>query len=195
MTGGGGSARHERLFVALDPPDGLRRALAAQAAALARTHDGRSTPAGKLHVTLAFLGGVPADRIPALTRALQEACRAHTPVVSAVMLTTGVPRATRSRILAAVLSDPGGRMACLADDIARTMVPIVDGFHPPTPFWGHITLVRLRRPAVIRPERTDTEHMFAFDRVTLYASRSATGATAQYVPLSRIALTASDRPH
>lgn len=195
MTDHDGPARQERLFVALDPPDDLRRRLAASGARLAAAYDGRATPADKLHVTLAFLGPVPGERIPAITAALEAACRTHRPVMSAPTTTAGVPRAPRSRIVAAVLTDPDGRLAALADDIGRAMMPLVQGFHPPSPFWPHVTLARLRRPAVISPERTDTEHVFAFDRVTLYASRSASGGGAQYVPLSRIALTGSDRPH
>jgi RNA 2',3'-cyclic 3'-phosphodiesterase len=183
----------ERLFVALDPPAALRDQLARRAAAVARGIGGRPTPADKLHVTLAFLGAVPEDRISAVERQLHHACRGHRPIVTRTAGTAGVPRAARSRIVAAALEDADGAIAALAADIGAAVAPLAPGFRPTTPFWPHVTLARLRRPSAVAATPTDTEQMFAFDRVTLYASRSAPGGTARYVPLAHIALTRSDR--
>jgi RNA 2',3'-cyclic 3'-phosphodiesterase len=55
-----------RLFFALWPDAGQREALLAALRQLQLAPVGRSVPAGNLHVTLAFLGSVAPDRIPAL---------------------------------------------------------------------------------------------------------------------------------
>ena len=60
-----------RLFIALWPDAAVREALYAQAAPYAAL--GRRLPARNLHVTLAFLGAVPAGRIEELARLLRSA--------------------------------------------------------------------------------------------------------------------------
>ncbi|MEN9783315.1 MAG: hypothetical protein RJA24_658 [Pseudomonadota bacterium] len=55
-----------RLFFALWPDATTRDALAATASQLKRACGGRSPPADNLHLTLAFLGNVPASRLPEL---------------------------------------------------------------------------------------------------------------------------------
>ncbi len=60
-----------RLFFAAWPPPDTAAALAAWARAL----DGRPTPAGKVHLTLAFLGAVQPDKAIAAARRVQG--RAH----------------------------------------------------------------------------------------------------------------------
>jgi 2'-5' RNA ligase len=52
-----------RLFFALWPGEAVRRALAGVAGPLAQLASGRPVPAANLHLTLAFLGEVAADRI------------------------------------------------------------------------------------------------------------------------------------
>ncbi len=189
------AAATERLFVAGDLGAATRADLADQARRCARDTEGRPTPSEKLHLTLAFLGPVPVHAIPAVADAVGRACRGYGPITTHQLGTAGIPGTERSRIVAAVLADPDGRLAGLAADVAQRMRPLLPGFRSAEPFWPHITLVRLRRPARVGSAVTDTEQMFAFDRVTLYASRSATGGTSQYVPLAHIALTARDRPH
>jgi RNA 2',3'-cyclic 3'-phosphodiesterase len=58
------SAAVRRLFFALWPDDRLRDALLSVIQPLFATPGGRAVPAGNLHVTLAFLGGVAPDQIP-----------------------------------------------------------------------------------------------------------------------------------
>ncbi|MGE0357028.1 MAG: RNA 2',3'-cyclic phosphodiesterase [Burkholderiales bacterium] len=61
-----------RLFFALWPDAGARDALAACGARIAASAGGRAVPAAKLHLTLAFLGEVAADRAAALREAAGE---------------------------------------------------------------------------------------------------------------------------
>jgi 2'-5' RNA ligase len=57
-----------RLFFALWPDDRVRAALAVLAAELAASCGGRATAPDNLHATLAFLGNVPAARLPEFER-------------------------------------------------------------------------------------------------------------------------------
>lgn len=61
-----------RLFFALWPDAGAREALAAQGARIAASAGGRAVSAAKLHLTLAFLGEVAAERSGAARDAAGE---------------------------------------------------------------------------------------------------------------------------
>jgi 2'-5' RNA ligase len=61
-----------RLFFALWPGDPLRQALAARVAALVAPGTGRAQRPDQLHLTLEFMGSVPADRLPAVLEAAGE---------------------------------------------------------------------------------------------------------------------------
>ncbi|GAB3244948.1 2'-5' RNA ligase family protein [Chitinimonas naiadis] len=61
-----------RLFLALWPNEAVRKALHAASAELMMVCGGRRTLTAKLHLTLAFLGDVPADQRPALLAALAK---------------------------------------------------------------------------------------------------------------------------
>lgn len=60
------AGRQARLFFALWPDVPLRRVLAAAARELGQDSGGRVPPAENLHLTLAFLGEVPAERLAEL---------------------------------------------------------------------------------------------------------------------------------
>lgn len=185
----------ERLFVACELDDTARAQLAAQAITLARSLHGRAVPAANLHLTLAFLGATPAADIEAIAGVIRDACR-QLPATRARQLTTGgSPGRRTSRIVAAAFDDPGDHIATMATTIADALAGRWPHAPVPLPFWPHVTLVRLRAPMALSTISARSEQMFAFDRITLYASRSASSGPAHYVPLSRIALTANDRPH
>lgn len=59
-----------RLFLALQPDEPARRALAGLASLVAIRSAGRAVPVANLHLTLVFLGEVDAARIGALARAV-----------------------------------------------------------------------------------------------------------------------------
>jgi RNA 2',3'-cyclic 3'-phosphodiesterase len=61
-----------RLFFALWPDEDARRALGALAHDVARVAGGKPAPPEKIHLTLAFLGEIPAERCPELIGAARE---------------------------------------------------------------------------------------------------------------------------
>ncbi|HRP88288.1 MAG TPA: RNA 2',3'-cyclic phosphodiesterase [Gammaproteobacteria bacterium] len=125
-----------RLFFALWPAEPVRDALAAAAAPLLQACRGRRVTKRNYHLTLAFLGGVPAGRL--------EAVRA----AAATVQTEGF----------ALSIDchghwPGPRVAWLgcrqlpaaADRLARALWAALEplGFRPdPRPFRPHLTVLR-----------------------------------------------------
>jgi 2'-5' RNA ligase len=61
-----------QLFLALWPDEAARQALAALSREVALVADGKPVPGEKIHLTLAFLGEVAADREPDVKRAAQD---------------------------------------------------------------------------------------------------------------------------
>ena len=185
----------ERLFVACELDDAARAHLGPQAVALGHALHGAPVPATNLHMTLVFLGATPATELEAIHAVLRRTCRNLPPARTRQLETAGTPGRRASRIVAAVFEDPGDRFAMMATTIAAALAPRWPLTPVLMPFWPHVTLVRLRAPEPVRTISAQSEHTFAFDRVTLYASRSTPSGPARYDPLARIALTVNDRPH
>lgn len=66
-----------RLFIAVDLPESMMEALAETQAELRARIKGRYCAPNTLHVTLAFLGDVPAARIPDIEDAMRAAAERH----------------------------------------------------------------------------------------------------------------------
>ena len=77
MPAEGGKPRTERpatarVFFALWPPPEVARQLSAVADAFAKSAGGRATRQETIHLTLAFIGDVPLERLPDLQRAARK---------------------------------------------------------------------------------------------------------------------------
>ena len=149
----------QRLFVALDLPDGIR-------ATLATTPIDRKTwrpiPEPNLHVTLAFLGNRPASDVD-LIRPVIEAEHDAPPLALGRILTL-------KRVLAAEIT---GDLSALQARIATALQHV--GVYTPEArrFRPHVTLARLR-PRIKPPLGTTLTlepQSFHGEAVTLYASR------------------------
>jgi 2'-5' RNA ligase len=143
-----GAAR--RLFVALEPPDPVRRRLAALAADLRRdarraADDVRWVAAENLHLTLQFLGAVPEERVADVTAAVAAAAAASRPLALEVKGAGGFPNARRPRVIwLGLAGDVAGAIA-LAADLGRRLAPL--GFPPEgRPWSAHLTVGRARDP-------------------------------------------------
>lgn len=140
--------KNHRLFVALEPPDAVRRRLAAIAVELRRgagraADEVRWVPPENVHLTLQFLGAVPEARLPDVEAALLAAAAAARSLSLEVKGAGGFPNARRPRVLWAGLAGDLAALAALAADVGRRLAPL--GFPPEDrPFSAHLTLGRAR---------------------------------------------------
>lgn len=180
-----------RCFVAVPIPDDLRSSLAHGVAAwrgLPDAPDLRWSDPDGWHVTLAFLGPIGAEQIPALTDALQEAVRSVRPFT---VLTGGVgafPRPGTAMTAWYGVRDPHGGLAALAAAVGEAVLPAGDVSR----FRPHLTLGRSRArrgepmgpwlASLVVPTGT-----LPVAEVVLYRSHLGRGP-ARYEVLSRAAL-------
>ena len=145
-----GSSDHSgakvRLFVALEPADDERAALARwRDGLLAGRDDLRPSPAATLHLTLAFLGWTPEDAVATVA----ETIRAAAAGLPSALLRPGevvpVPPRGAPRLFALDLEDDGGRGAAVQAAVGEALSRA--GLWRPErrPWWPHVTLARVRR--------------------------------------------------
>ena len=170
------------LFFALWPPPAAAAALYRWALAVRSDSGGRAIEPAAIHLTLAFLGEVPAARM----KAARACARRVQGRVHALPIETGVQWARRGIVWAGPLQTPPPLAAlagALADALAR------DGFHlERRAFLAHVTLMRnARKPSALPPlpEIEWPVEAFVLARSTLAAGGS------RYEIIDRFALGAS----
>jgi RNA 2',3'-cyclic 3'-phosphodiesterase len=140
--------RNRRLFVALEPPDAVRRRLAALAVELRRSagraaDDVRWTAPETIHLTLQFLGAVPPGRVAGVEAAIRATAAGARPLSLEVRGTGGFPNARRPRVVWAGVGGEVEALSALAAELGRRLAPL--GFPPESrPFSAHLTLGRAR---------------------------------------------------
>jgi 2'-5' RNA ligase len=139
-----------RLFVALEPPDAVRRRIAARATALRQAagrhaEDVRWVPVENLHLTVQFLGAVPEQRVESVADAVRAAAAASRPLALEVKGAGGFPNARRPRVIWLGLEGDVESARALVADVGRRLAPL--GFAPEARPWSaHLTLGRARDP-------------------------------------------------
>lgn len=139
-----------RAFFALPLPEAaLATLLEARARLERRAARSRCRPrwlaAEQLHLTLKFLGWVPADRVEAFAGVADELARLTPPIASRLALATAFPNERRARVVVVELDDPAGRLAELASNVEAAADAL--GVAPETrAFRPHVTLARIKRP-------------------------------------------------
>ena len=130
-----------RLFFALWPDDRLRASLERLGIDLAARAEGKAVPAAKVHMTLAFLGEVPADRFPAATDA---ASRVPGEAFELMLDEVGAFRPARVAWAGSSAGHPA--LTALQSRLAAELR--TEGFELESrPFAAHVTLVRrISRP-------------------------------------------------
>jgi len=133
----------QRLFVACDLPEAARAAVSRwQEEQLVPRRDVRVVRT--LHLTLAFLGGVGAERVPDIEGALGALTLAALPVSIAEPLF--LPEHGKRRIVALRLEDPSGALVRLQGDVSDALRDI-EVYEPERrPWLPHVTVARYRRP-------------------------------------------------
>ncbi|MBC7222928.1 MAG: RNA 2',3'-cyclic phosphodiesterase [Anaerolineae bacterium] len=138
-----------RAFVAIELSPGLVEALGALMARLRKELPASALrwvrPEG-IHLTLQFLGNVPAEQVPAIVRALEGACAEVPPLTMEVGGLGCFPDVRRPRVLWVGVEEPTGQLLRLQRHVAQALEPLGyepdrRGFHP------HLTLARAARSA------------------------------------------------
>lgn len=134
-----------RLFVAVSLPEAVRRAVGELVDALRpQLPPARWVAPDRLHLTLAFLGEQPEERLAPLVAALAEGCRPVTPFEARLGGAGVFPERGRARVAWVAFVAPDGVVEALAEAVSgacrQAGVPPADRarFHP------HVTLARCR---------------------------------------------------
>lgn len=134
-----------RAFIAITPPAALQHALEDVRA------DFQQLPVAflwvqlsHLHLTLKFLGNVPAEDIAAITQAMEHAVTGQTPFRLFARALGCFPNPARPRILWMGLDDPEGTLLRLHQRVEAALVE--RGFAPEErAFRPHLTLARIHQ--------------------------------------------------
>jgi 2'-5' RNA ligase len=158
--------------VALALPAAVRDELARAIEALrSAVPNAKWVPPENLHLTLAFLGSVEADRIDELAAAIASAIEDNAQISTSVGELGAFPSVRRARVVWAGLDDLTGGLRGLAGKVAGVLEPL--GFpRESRAFQPHVTLARLRAPGAIELGAVQVEPLtFSVERVSLFESR------------------------
>jgi len=197
-----------RTFIAIELPEAVRDYLERHQERLRRAGANvKWTRPEQIHLTLAFLGNVAADRMAALEASVREAASAFGPLVLRAGGTGQFPPGGRPRVLWVGVATEAGDLTGLQRAVAGAAAPLAEkqehrAFHP------HLTLGRVREgrrgrrgkrgrnsggsnlPGLARAIAETAEEMgpaFDADEVVLFQSDLGPhGPT--YTPLARLAL-------
>ncbi len=144
-------AEQIRTFIAVELEEAQKRALRDVQETLKAERAGRYVrwvAPEAIHLTLKFLGGVDADRMPALQSALDQACAGIPPFTLSLAGLGAFPNTRRPNVVWVGIGGETGTVARLAEQIDRACASL--GFPAETrPFSPHLTLGRVKRD--VRP--------------------------------------------
>lgn len=166
-----------RCFVAVPIGRELRATLAPAVAAWSERPDLaglRWSEPESWHVTLAFLGAVPATDVPRVAGALETAGLGAEASELPTGGVGGFPSVSRARVAWYGVSDPAERLRSLAEAVRHALA-----LPGSAPFHGHVTLARARStPVELRPwveSAAPPEGSLVVDRIELMRSHLGRG--------------------
>ena len=139
------SGERPRLFVAVELPDEIRAALAALQDELRRhVPEGlRWVRQEGIHLTLKFLGETPAERLPAIQQALEQAAGASRPHALSLGGLGTFGSGSRPQVLWIALDGDVDATSALQQQVEGGLEPL--GYsRERRPFAPHLTLARVR---------------------------------------------------
>jgi 2'-5' RNA ligase len=181
-----------RAFFAAEPPVAARQALAVLVQQLRAQPDGdavRWVRPESLHVTLRFLGNVPAAEVPALVQAVEAALAGVGALRVALGAVHAFPSARQPRVVVVEL-EPEAPLGALAERVEAGVVAA--GLAPsPRRFRAHLTLGRVRgRRLPPLDRRVAGGGEIDVHEVVLFRSDLGPGGS-RYTPLARLPLAAA----
>jgi 2'-5' RNA ligase len=178
-----------RLFVAAELDDRARGACARVAERLrAQGWPGRWIAPENYHLTVAFIGGVDEERVPAVSAALRALAPAQPGFVLALDAVGAFPGPRRPRVAWAGPHAPPAGFAALCGAVRAALTELGFAFDERTD--PHVTLARAdgRTPL---PEVAPPAALVRVERLTLFESVTAPEG-ARYTPLERYELASGE---
>lgn len=181
-------AERVRLFVALELPADV-------VSGLVRWRDDivsgepalRSVSPSSLHITLCFLGSLPATTVSDIVSACGAVAELPAATLTLARAIWLPPR--RPRVLAVELDDDQARLAAVQSALSDALH--AGGWYTPEarPFLAHVTVARVRHRDLVRPRELPlpASAPFAGSRVTVFRSRLSS-AGARYERLGSVQL-------
>jgi 2'-5' RNA ligase len=137
--------RKRRLFAGVELDDGARAACCVVSEILRATgFDARYEAAGKLHVTLAFLGNVSASQADAIAGALREAAGQQAPFELRLDKLGAFPHERKPRVVYIGSREQGAPFRGLAHAVRRAFSLL--GFSFDEDPVAHVTIARVKEP-------------------------------------------------
>jgi len=146
-----------RLFLAVVPPQRIRREVALAVTDFARRGVGRFVPEQNLHLSLQFLGKTPRDAVPAIQEATRN-CLGRPPIELDWGGLGVFPQPARARVAYLKVRSEAEQLLSLAQELKgslRRALPRKLELRDQRPFRAHLTLARFKQP----PARSDLEEL------------------------------------
>lgn len=163
-----------RLFVAATLPVELLQSLAAATSELrSRFREARWVPLENQHVTLKFVGWLPAAQLDEAEAIVARAAEDRSPAVISLQGLGAFPSQRRMRVLWAGLHDPSDTLAATARALDLAFEPLGVPVEQ-RDFSPHLTLARFRTPVPAvepLPDLSLSRSDFRLASVELYSSR------------------------
>lgn len=170
-----------RLFFGLSLPDDIRTVTRACAESAALVIPGRYAPAENHHVTLAFLGEVPPERLPDARNVLARCAAAFPAPVLTLDSLDCFGRRTNGILILRVRSEPP--LGPLHDRLVRALAG-ADLPADPGPFSPHITLARHASLPDVLPACPPVS--FTAAQAHVFLSARDTAGVLRYTPLETV---------
>lgn len=171
-----------RLFFGLSLPPDVRAAVSAFAASLASDLPARWVLPENYHITLAFLGDVPQERLPEASAILADCAASFPPVLLRLGIADHFGRAENGILILRVLAQP--ELLPLHDRLTQSLAAA--GLpHDPGPFAPHITLARHANVAAHPlPDMPPCSLNFLAQEACVYLSARNESNILRYTPLA-----------
>lgn len=182
----------DRVFLAIDMPEGGRRLLSALQSVLRESDprwlDEKWVRPDLFHVTVRFIGRLEDDDVGRLLVALQRPLARLSPFRFDLQGVRAVPNPGRAAMVWATLGAQGVSLGALASQVEEALSGVVGPGEPrPNGFRPHVTLVRARKPhalasravdaaeALLADAGKDPERIVSVRSLTLYSSTLGRG--------------------
>lgn len=187
-----------RSFIAIELPDEVKRELAQLSRELGKAKYSfvKWVDTGNIHLTLKFLGYIPAGQVAEITEAMNQAGQGISPFQLEISKLGAFPGMNQPRVVWIGIGGETGKLLNLQRNIDFMLVPL--GFtREKQPFVPHLTIARVRESAsqgdrkalgqLLVSTRLDSGWRIAVDSVKLMRSQ-LTPEGPVYSMLSRVTL-------